>query len=107
MVDFAFFTLRGLLIWLGAWSLVGFILMGEDKNLAQTQRRMPRPDRISERTIHEVALIGGFVGVILGAKVFAHKTSKPSFWPPIGASIVLWLILLFALGENGLLRVAA
>jgi uncharacterized membrane protein YsdA (DUF1294 family) len=77
--------------------------MGEDKHQAQKQGNLVHQERISERTLHEVALIGGFIGIILGARVFNHKTSKPSFWPPVDASIVFWTIFLCILFKYGFL----
>lgn len=105
MLDLSFLTLRNILIWIGAWSLIGFVVMGEDKSLAKWQEGKPHPERVSERTLHEIALVGGFLGIIAGAKVFSHKKSKESFWPPVGASIVLWLILFACLIENGALPI--
>lgn len=96
-------TFADVLLWLGAWSLVGFVAMGEDKALARSQEGAPHPNRISERTLHEVALIGGFVGIILGARAFHHKTSKPSFWPPVGGAVVLWTAALVLAFQHGLL----
>lgn len=91
---------------MGGWSLLGFLVMGEDKDLAKSQEGSLHPKRISERTLHEVALIGGFAGVILGSKVFHHKAAKPSFSPPVGVAIVLWIVLLTFLLREGLLQVA-
>jgi uncharacterized membrane protein YsdA (DUF1294 family) len=79
--------------------------MGEDKDQAVMQEELEHKERISESTLHEVALIGGFPGIIAGAKVFGHKTSKVSFWPPVGASVVLWAVLLFYLAQTGLLPI--
>ena len=60
-------TFADVLLWLGAWSLVGF------------------------------------VGIILGARAFHHKTSKPSFWPPVGGAVVLWTAALVLAFQHGLL----
>jgi uncharacterized membrane protein YsdA (DUF1294 family) len=69
---------------------IGFILMGVDKVVAIANLG----DRISERTLHFVAVLGGFWGIILGGVLFHHKTSKRSFWPPVGAAAILWIILI-------------
>jgi uncharacterized membrane protein YsdA (DUF1294 family) len=98
-------SLRNLLFWLGGWSLIGLILMGEDKDQAVMQEHLELKERISERTLHEVALVGGFLGIIIGAKMFHHKTSKSSFWPPVAISIMIWAILLFALARENLLPI--
>ena len=80
--------------------------MGEDKNQALSAGSPKNQDRISERTLHELALIGGFAGIIIGAEVFNHKTSKSAFWPPVGASIAFWVIFLVELVDEGLLRLS-
>ena len=67
--------------------------MAEDKDQAIMQREMRHNERISERTLHEVALVGGFPGIILAAKVFHHKTLKTGFWGPVAAAVFLWGIL--------------
>jgi uncharacterized membrane protein YsdA (DUF1294 family) len=89
-----------LLVWLGLWSLVGFAVMGEDKSLARDRggRR-----RISERALHELALVGGFPGIILGAEFFHHKTLKMSFWPPVVGSALLWVAMVALLARSGIL----
>ena len=105
MTDIPFLTFRNILSWMGAWSLVGLAAMGVDKHLARSQEGEPRPHRISERALHEVALIGGFVGVIAGAGIFHHKTLKPSFWLPVLVSALLWVVSLALLAQNGFLRI--
>ena len=102
MVGLPSLTLGDVLLWFGAWSLVGFVVMGEDKGLARSQEGAPHPNRISERTLQEVALLGGFVGIILGEKAFRHKTSKPSFWLPVGGAVVLWTAALVLAFQHGL-----
>jgi uncharacterized membrane protein YsdA (DUF1294 family) len=78
------------------WEMVigisGIALMGVDKLLAVIGW-----DRISEKTLHIITLLGGFWGIIFGAFLFRHKTSKPEFWPPVVFATALWLILFFAL----------
>ena len=76
--------------------------MGEDKDQAKNQKEAVRQERISEKTLYEVALAGGFAGIIMGAKVYDHKTSKLSFWPPVGASVLLWIVVLSILVRDGL-----
>jgi uncharacterized membrane protein YsdA (DUF1294 family) len=75
-----------LLYWVGLVSLVALIVMGVDKLLAMGKFR-----RVSERSIWLLALLGGFPGVFLGGFLFHHKTSKPSFWVPVGLSAALWV----------------
>ena len=72
--------------------IVGIVAMGGDKLLAVIGW-----DRISEKTLHIIALLGGFWGIILGAFLFRHKTSKPEFWPPVLFAAARWVGLFLAL----------
>ena len=101
VIDLSDLTLSNFLLWMGGWSIAGFILMGADKGFAIAQN-----ERISERTLHGVALLGGFLGIFLGARAFKHKTSKLSFWPPVAVSTILWVILFYVLLRYDILRTA-
>ena len=100
-MGFPYLAAGDLLLWIGAWSIAGFAAMGIDKGLARLQQRELHPRRIREKTLHELALVGGFPGVVLGGVIFSHKTSKPSFWPPVGASLALWALALACLLRLG------
>src|SRR5437667_11416206 len=78
--------------------IAGIAAMGVDKLLA-----VMGWDRISERTLHIIALLGGFWGIIFGAFLFRHKTSQPEFWPPVLFAAALWVGLFLAL-VSGYLR---
>ena len=69
-------------------NLLGFALMGIDKNRARQSAF-----RIPEATLFCMALIGGSIGCIAGMRVFHHKTRKPAFF--IGMPLILLLQLLF------------
>ena len=84
-------TIRNILSWMLISGFLGFAAMGVDKLMASSNWG----DRVSERTLWLAALAGGFGGIIAGAKVFHHKTSKGEFWPPVGLALVLWATLLF------------
>jgi len=101
-MELSFITLHNLLLWLAAWNVVGFAMMGWDKYLALSQGGMKHPDRISEKTFHEIALVGGFLGVILGGQVFHHKVSKTAFWGAVAVGIVLWGFVSYLVGFGGL-----
>ena len=79
--------------WVVLTGIVGIAAMGVDKFVAV----IDWGDRISEKTLHIIALLGGFWGIILGAFLFHHKTSKSEFWPPVLLGTALWTGLLFAL----------
>ncbi len=60
-----------------AWVLLNlttFAMMGIDKRRARHRRA-----RIPERTLFLVAVLGGSLGILLGMKVFRHKTRHNSF----------------------------
>jgi uncharacterized membrane protein YsdA (DUF1294 family) len=107
VLDLSFLTYRNIILWSGFWNVIGFLVMGYDKHLATSQEGTRRRNRISERTLHEISLVGGFLGIIIGASVFRHKTRKLSFWPPVAASLILWGVVLYLLFENGLLQIGA
>jgi uncharacterized membrane protein YsdA (DUF1294 family) len=77
---------------LDGWSLVtgmiGLVAMGVDKSQAGSGS-----DRISERTLWLIALVGGYWGIIFGGLIFHHKTSKASFWVPVGFATIVWLVM--------------
>jgi uncharacterized membrane protein YsdA (DUF1294 family) len=63
-----------------ACSAVAFVMYGIDKRRAVRQR-----PRVSERTLHLLALGGGWPGAYLASRLFRHKTLKISF------RVVFWL----------------
>lgn len=55
-------------------NIIGFMLMGIDKN-----RAIKHQFRIRERTLWLVALFGGAVGTTIGMESFRHKTKHLNF----------------------------
>lgn len=55
-------------------SAVTLLMYGLDKLFAINKKQ-----RISEKTLHVVALLGGWPGAYLGQQLFKHKTSKKTF----------------------------
>jgi len=68
-------------------SLVCFIAYGLDKRQAGNGGR-----RVSERTLHLMAFLGGWPGALIGQRQFRHKTQKGSF------RIVFWLLVVAHIG---------
>lgn len=67
-----------------ALSAASFILYGLDKRAAR------RGDaRLSERSLHVLALAGGWPGALLGQQVWRHKSIKPGFRRWFWVSVVL------------------
>lgn len=60
--------------WCAAMSIAAFIAYGVDKSAASRHRR-----RVSERTLHLLALFGGWPGALFAQPAFRHKTMKRSF----------------------------
>jgi len=87
--------------WVMLTGISGIGVMGVDKLLAVIGW-----DRISEKALHIISLLGGFWGIIFGAFLFHHKTSKPEFWPPVLFAAALWIALFFAV-LFGYIRLAA
>ena len=84
------------LIVVAVMSLVCFIAYGIDKRRAVRGGR-----RVPERTLHAMALCGGWPGAILGQRQFRHKTQKVSF------RIVFWLVVVLHLTIVGAIAYAA
>ena len=61
-------------------SVLSFILYGFDKRRARLDGQ-----RVPEKRLHLLALLGGWPGAMFGQRVFRHKTVKTRF------RIVFWL----------------
>ncbi|MGH7202171.1 MAG: DUF1294 domain-containing protein [Planctomycetaceae bacterium] len=70
-------------------SAVAFVLYGLDKRQAESDSR-----RISEGTLHLIALLGGWPGAFFGQQVFRHKTQKLSFLVKYWLIVALHLIIM-------------
>jgi uncharacterized membrane protein YsdA (DUF1294 family) len=67
-------------------SLVTFVCYAWDKRQAGRGG-----SRVPERTLHLLALLGGWPGALLGRHVLRHKTRKPGF------TLLTWTIVLLHL----------
>ncbi len=84
-------ALPGYPAWLLTLSIITFVTYGFDK--AQSKRK---GWRVSEMTLHGLALAGGFVGGWLGMFWFHHKTLHGFFRVVLFLSTVLHLYLMNA-----------
>ena len=82
------FTLYLLIVFL--MSVIAFLTYGFDKRRAGLGGR-----RISERSLHLMALFGGWPGALLGSQMFRHKTQK------LGFRVVSWLVIALHLSVVG------
>ena len=71
-------------------SLACFIAYGLDKRQAVNGGR-----RVSERTLHLMAFLGGWPGSLIGQRQFHHKTQKVPF------RIVFWMVVVLHIGIVG------
>jgi len=68
-------------------SLVAFVAYGFDKQLAKAGAR-----RVPEKTLHTLALFGGWPGALAAQRLFRHKTQKRKF------RMVFWFVVFVHLG---------
>ncbi len=76
----------------GFLSLVTYAVYALDKTAAGQGRR-----RVPERTLHLLALLGGWPGALLAQQRLRHKTSKTRFlllfWLTVGINICTFILL--------------
>jgi uncharacterized membrane protein YsdA (DUF1294 family) len=83
-------AVAGYLSVVAVMSLVCFTAYGLDK-----QRAVNGSRRVSERTLHLLAFLGGWPGALLGQRHFRHKTQKVTF------RIVFWMVVVLHVGIVG------
>ncbi|WP_231881559.1 DUF1294 domain-containing protein [Deinococcus puniceus] len=72
--------------WQLIWSLVAFIAIWHDKNLAAAHRW-----RISEDRLHSYEWWGGWLGSGLAQRLWRHKTYKESYQRVYKRAALMWL----------------
>lgn len=87
-----------LLIWVLAWTLIAFVLMGADKWKARHDNW-----RIPEKALFLSAILGGSVGALAGMYLFRHKTKHLSFTIGMPVILALQIALVLALRFRGYL----
>lgn len=68
-------------------NLVTFIAYGVDKKAAKDKQW-----RIPERNLHTLEFLGGWIGAVIGQKVFHHKSKKASY------QAFFWFMMIFEAG---------
>ncbi|MBQ7891320.1 MAG: DUF1294 domain-containing protein [Erysipelotrichaceae bacterium] len=71
-------------------NLVGFVMMCVDKQLA-----IHHKNRVPERVLFLIAIIGGSFGSILGMYAFRHKTKHLSFVIGMPVILIIQLVVLY------------
>lgn len=72
-----------------------FILVYIDK-----QKAVKHKWRISEKNYFIISILGGCLGMLLGMKIFHHKTKHPTFYIGIPLILITWIIILYKLKTN-------
>ena len=86
------------LLWVLAWNLIAFVLMGADKWKARHDSW-----RVRESTLFLSAALGGSVGALAGMYLFHHKTLHKRFTVGIPLILVLQIALAVFLVRRGVL----
>lgn len=90
---------RGLLwVYPGA-SLITLVVYAADKSAAKRGAW-----RTSEKTLHLLALMGGWPGALVAQQVFRHKSAKPEFravfWGTVSLNIAGFILLASPYGQS-------
>ena len=70
-------------------NIIGFSIMGIDKNRAKKEKW-----RIRENTLFLVSIIGGSIGSIAGMQAFRHKTKHKQFVYGMPAILIIQIVIL-------------
>lgn len=85
-----------MLVWLGysylVLSIITLLVYGKDKWAAKRQAW-----RTPERTLHLLALLGGWPGALIGQKLFSHKKNKISFKRIFWLTVVGNVLIVFGI----------
>ena len=71
-------------------SAIAFAVFGIDK-----RRAVKDQWRVSEKSMHWLALFGGWPGAVIGRELFRHKTQKMAFRLLLPFFAVLHMVLIF------------
>lgn len=79
-----------ILIFILIMSIVAFFVMGYDKSQARKHGQ-----RISEKTLWTLAIVGGGIGAYIGMQLFRHKTKHTNFRVGFLMILILYAFLIF------------
>lgn len=83
----------------GIASLITYVMYAMDKRAAIKQRR-----RVSEKTLHWLALVGGWPGAWCAQQWLRHKTQKTTFRRVFWVTVILNLVAMYGLAAFTPLR---
>ena len=81
---------KGILLLYLAASAATIVVYAVDKSAAKQGRW-----RVSETTLHLLAIFGGWPGALVAQQIFRHKSRKPSFQAAFLLTVVLNCALLW------------
>ena len=83
--------------WLVLINVLTFLIFGLDKWKAKRKEKKETVRRVPEKNLLLMAAVGGSVGVLLGMKVFHHKTLHKAFRLGVPLILALQIIIPFGL----------
>lgn len=79
----------------GVMSLATYAVYALDKSAARHRRR-----RVPERTLHLLALLGGWPGALLAQQFLRHKSAKASFRSAFWGTVLLNVGMFIAMSSS-------
>lgn len=73
-------------------SMVAFVIYWWDKRAAMAGRQ-----RTPEKTLHTIAVLGGWPGAVVGQQVLRHKSQKTSFRITLGLTMLVHILIFIAI----------
>lgn len=74
------------------WNIIVFLVMGYDKSQSRK-----RGQRVPEKILLVMALLGGGIGAFSGSRFFHHKTQKTAFKILLPVGFIIAVVLMFYL----------
>ena len=81
-----------LVLYLAAMNLLAFAAFGSDKSAARRGQR-----RIPEKTLFQLALLGGSLGALIRWPLFRHHPRQPSFTRRVPLFLIAHIAILWFL----------
>lgn len=87
------FYFQSLVAWLLLVNILTWLVYGLDKHAARKSWQ-----RVPEKTLLLLGLVGGWVGALVAQEVFRHKTQKQPFRTWFMLSVILNVVVLVGIG---------